>query len=139
MSGVVILGAAILIFVIAYVTYGSWLAKQWGVDPKHETPAHTEEDGVDFVPAKAPVLLGHHFSSIAGAGPINGPIQAAIFRMGACTFVDRHRRYFLRSSAGFFLSLFASIRHKGKSLGEVIEENISHKSKVCLPCLHGWC
>ena len=79
MSGVVILGAAILIFVIAYVTYGSWLAKQWGVDPKHETPAHTEEDGVDFVPAKAPVLLGHHFSSIAGAGPINGPIQAAIF------------------------------------------------------------
>ena len=57
MSGVVILGAAILIFVIAYVTYGSWLAKQWGVDPKHETPAHTEEDGVDFVPAKAPVLL----------------------------------------------------------------------------------
>ena len=61
---------------MAYVTYGSWLAKQWDIDPKRKTPAHDFEDGVDYIPAKAPVTLGHHFASIAGAGPINGPIQA---------------------------------------------------------------
>mgnify|MGYP002224465788 CR=1 FL=1 len=63
------------ILIAGYVFYGKWLAGQWGVDPKRKTPAFTEEDGVDYVPAKAPVLMGHHFSSIAGAGPINGPIQ----------------------------------------------------------------
>lgn len=130
MSGVIILGAAIVIFLIAYVTYGSWLAKQWGVDPKRETPAHTEEDGVDFVPAKAPVLLGHHFSSIAGAGPINGPIQAAIFGwVPVLLWIVIGGIFF--GAVQDFSALFASIRHKGKSLGEVIEENISYKSKVC--------
>lgn len=65
---------------VAYVTYGSWLStSQWDIDPKRKTPAHDFEDGVDYIPAKAPVLLGHHFASIAGAGPINGPIQAAVF------------------------------------------------------------
>ena len=61
MSSILILGATVVIFLVAYVTYGSWLAKQWGVDPSKETPAHTLEDGRDYVPAKAPVLLGHHF------------------------------------------------------------------------------
>ena len=130
MSGVLILGVSILAFVIAYVTYGSWLAKQWGVDPKQQTPAHTEEDGVDFVPAKAPVLLGHHFSSIAGAGPINGPIQAAIFGwVPVLLWIIIGGIFF--GAVQDFSALFASVRHKGKSLGEVIEENISHKSKVC--------
>ena len=79
MNAVVILLAGILILIIAYVTYGKWLAGQWGVDPGRKTPAHELEDGMDYCPAKAPVLMGHHFSSIAGAGPINGPIQAAVF------------------------------------------------------------
>ena len=79
MSSVAILLISIGAFVIAYVTYGSYLAKAWGVDPKRATPAHELEDGVDYVPAKKAVLMGHHFSSIAGAGPINGPIQAAVF------------------------------------------------------------
>ena len=79
MNGIVLILLAIAIFVIAYLTYGRWLAKQWGIDPTRKTPAHEMEDGVDYVPAKAPVLLGHHFASIAGAGPINGPIQAAFF------------------------------------------------------------
>ncbi len=74
---VVIVGIAILI--VGYIFYGGWLAKQWGVDDSKVTPAHELEDGMDYVPAKAPVLMGHHFSSIAGAGPINGPIQAAVF------------------------------------------------------------
>ena len=79
MNAVVILLVGIVILVLGYIFYGGWLAKQWGVDPKRTTPAHEMEDGNDYVPAKAPVLMGHHFSSIAGAGPINGPIQAAVF------------------------------------------------------------
>ena len=76
MNGILVLIIGIAILAVAYLTYGKWLANQWGIDPSRETPSHTEEDGVDYVPAKAPVLMGHHFSSIAGAGPINGPIQA---------------------------------------------------------------
>ena len=72
-----IIGCAVL--VVGYIFYGGWLAKKWGVDNSRPTPAHTLEDGKDYCPAKAPVLMGHHFSSIAGAGPINGPIQAAVF------------------------------------------------------------
>ena len=79
MSAVVLLVVSIVVLFIGYVTYGKWLADQWGIDEKKVTPSHEFEDGLDYCPAKAPVLLGHHFSSIAGAGPINGPIQAAVF------------------------------------------------------------
>ena len=77
MSGLllVIIGAACLL--VGYIFYGRYLCKQWGVGEGGETPAHTMSDGIDYVPAKAPVLMGHHFSSIAGAGPITGPISAA--------------------------------------------------------------
>lgn len=128
MNGVLVLVAGIAILVIAYLTYGKWLAKQWGVDPSRTTPSHTEEDGVDYVPAKAPVLMGHHFSSIAGAGPINGPIQAAVFGwvpvllwvlIGGIFFGAVHD----------FGALFASIRHKGQSIGEVIASTMGSKAK----------
>ena len=128
MNGVVVLVAAIAILVIAYLTYGKWLAKQWGIDPSRETPSHTEEDGVDYVPAKAPVLMGHHFSSIAGAGPINGPIQAAVFGwvpvllwvlIGGIFFGAVHD----------FGALFASLRNKGQSIGEVIATTMGSKAK----------
>ena len=75
---VIIIGAIVLLFA-GYTVYGSWLAEQWGINPKKKTPAFEKQDGVDYVPAKPAVLMGHHFSSIAGAGPINGPIQAAVF------------------------------------------------------------
>ena len=79
MNAAVILIVGIVILALGYVFYGGWLSKQWGIDPSRSTPAHELEDGMDYCPAKAPVLMGHHFSSIAGAGPINGPIQAAVF------------------------------------------------------------
>ena len=79
MSALLILICAVVALALGYVFYGSWLAKEWGVDPSRETPAHTSYDGKDYVPANPAVLMGHHFSSIAGAGPINGPIQAAVF------------------------------------------------------------
>lgn len=129
MSGIVILLGALVIFLIAYVTYGSWLAKQWGVDPTRITPAHELEDGVDYLPAKSPVLLGHHFASIAGAGPINGPIQAAVFGwVPVLLWIVIGGIFF--GAVQDFGSIFVSIRHQGKSLGEVIEENIGHKCKV---------
>ena len=129
MNAILLILLAIAIFVGAYLTYGRWLAKQWGVDPKNVTPAHEMEDGVDYVPAKAPVLMGHHFSSIAGAGPINGPIQAAFFGwVPVFLWIVVGGIFF--GAVQDFGSIFVSIRHKGKSLGEVIEENIGHKCKV---------
>jgi carbon starvation protein len=79
MEALLIILVAIALLVIGYVFYGGWLAKQWGVDPGRETPAKTMEDGVDYVAAKPEVLLGHHFSSIAGAGPINGPSSCGVY------------------------------------------------------------
>jgi len=128
MNGMVLLIVSICILVIAYLTYGRWLAKVWGVDPSRKTPAHTMEDGVDYVPAKAPVLLGHHFSSIAGAGPITGPIQAAVFGwvpvflwviIGGIFFGAVHD----------FGALFASIRNNGQSIGEVIATSMGRTAK----------
>ncbi len=129
MSALLLILIAIVIFVAAYLTYGKWLAKQWGIDPSVTTPAHEMEDGVDYCPAKTPVLMGHHFSSIAGAGPINGPIQAAFFGwVPVFLWIVIGGIFF--GAVQDFGSIFVSIRHKGKSLGEVIEENIGHKCKV---------
>ena len=129
MNSVVLILLAIVIFVVAYLTYGRYLAKTWGIDPKRKTPAHELEDGVDYCPAKTPVLMGHHFSSIAGAGPINGPIQAAFFGWLPCFLWIVIGGIFFGAVQDFG-SIFVSIRHEGKSLGEVIEENIGHKSRV---------
>ena len=129
MSALLLVVLAIVIFVVAYLTYGRYLAKTWGIDPSRKTPAHELEDGVDYCPAATPVLMGHHFSSIAGAGPINGPIQAAFFGWVPCFLWIVIGGIFFGAVQDFG-AIFVSIRHKGKSLGEVIEENIGHKSKV---------
>lgn len=130
MSSILLLLISIVVFIVAYATYGSYLAKSWGVDPKRKTPALELEDGIDYVPANKAVLLGHHFSSIAGAGPINGPIQAAVFGwIPVFLWIVLGGIFF--GAVQDFSSLFASIRHKGKSLGEIIEANISHRTKVC--------
>lgn len=129
MSALVLIILAIVIFVVAYLTYGRYLAKTWGIDPTRKTPAYEFEDGVDYVPAKTPVLMGHHFSSIAGAGPINGPIQAALFGWVPCFLWIVIGGIFFGAVQDFG-ALFVSIRHKGKSLGEVIEENIGKRTRI---------
>ncbi|KAB3527196.1 carbon starvation CstA family protein [Alkaliphilus serpentinus] len=128
MNSLTLILGSIIIFFIAYITYGRWLAKQWGIDDSKPTPAHTKGDGVDYVPATSPVLLGHHFASIAGAGPIVGPIAAAIFGWIPVVL------WILVGSIFFggvqdFSSLFASIRHDGKSIGEIINVNIGRVGK----------
>ncbi|MGN0413539.1 MAG: carbon starvation protein A [Lachnospiraceae bacterium] len=129
MNSLVLLIVCIAVLIVGYIFYGGWLCKQWGVGEKNDaTPAHELEDGVDYVPAKAPVLMGHHFSSIAGAGPITGPIGAAMFGwvpvvlwilIGGIFFGGVHD----------FGALFASIRHKGQSIGEIISANMSRRAK----------
>ena len=128
MSSLVILLIAIAVLVIGYIFYGGWLSKQWGIDNTKITPAHELEDGNDYVPAKSPVLLGHHFASIAGAGPINGPIQAAIFGWVPVLLWILIGGIFF-GAVQDFSSLFASIRHGGKSIGHVIEKNVGAKAK----------
>ncbi len=128
MTALFIILFAIAILIVGYIAYGSWLAKQWGIDPSRKTPAIEKEDGVDYVAAPPAVLMGHHFSSIAGAGPINGPIQASVFGwlpvflwcvLGGIFF----------GGLQDFGSLFASIRHDGKSLGEIIHDTMGKRAK----------
>lgn len=128
MNILVVLLISLVVLAAGYLVYGRWLAKEWGIDPSRKTPAHELEDGVDYVPARAAVLMGHHFSSIAGAGPINGPIQAAAFGwipvmlwvlIGGIFFGGVHD----------FGALFASVRNKGQSIGVVISETMGQKAK----------
>ena len=129
MNTLLLLVICIAVLACGYIFYGRYLCKQWGVgEGNHQTPAHELEDGIDYCPAKAPVLMGHHFSSIAGAGPITGPIGAAIFGwvpvvlwvlIGGIFFGGVHD----------FGALFASIRNKGQSIGEIISANMSRRAK----------
>ena len=122
MNAVLVLSIGIVILIVGYIFYGGWLAKQWGVDDSRPTPAHELEDGM------APVLMGHHFSSIAGAGPINGPIQAAVFGwMPVVLWVLIGGIFF--GAVHDYGALFASIRHKGQSIGEVVALNIGDRAK----------
>ncbi|MDO4632526.1 MAG: carbon starvation protein A [Eubacteriales bacterium] len=128
MTALLIILAAIVLLVIGYVGYGSWLAKQWGIDPTRKTPAVEMEDGVDYVAAPAPVLMGHHFSSIAGAGPINGPIQASVFGWVPVFLWCIIGGIFFGGLQDFG-SLFASIRNEGKSVGEIIKSSMGRRAQ----------
>ena len=131
MNGLVLLIIGVALLVCGYIFYGRWLCKQWGVgESNEETPAHTMEDGIDYVPAPAPVLMGHHFSSIAGAGPITGPISAAGLGFGwlACTLWIIIGGIFF-GGVHDFGALFASVRHGGRSIGEIIADTMGTRAK----------
>ncbi|MCG8308027.1 MAG: carbon starvation protein A [Cytophagales bacterium] len=121
MLGIVFI-IAILLFVIAYRFYGRFLNRHFEINDGRKTPSHTDYDGVDKVPTKTAVLLGHHFSSIAGAGPIVGPIIAA----AAFGWVPAILWVIIGSifigGVHDFSSLVASIRHKAKSIAEIAKE-----------------
>ena len=131
MNGILLLVICSVCLLAGYVFYGRYLCKKWGVGENDQpTPAHTMEDGVDYVPAPAPVLMGHHFSSIAGAGPITGPISAvaAGFGWGACALWIVIGGIFF-GGVHDFGALIASVRHGGKSIGEIISANMSKRAK----------
>ncbi len=123
MTALFIILSALMLLGIGYKFYGSWLEKEWGVDPQRKTPAITKEDGVDYVAAKPVVLMGHHFSSIAGAGPINGPILASVFGWLPVYLWCIFGGIFFGGLQDFG-SLVASLRHEGKTLGEIISDTM---------------
>ncbi len=128
MNGILMMIIAIVVLGGAYLIYGRWLAKTWGIDPKAKTPAYELEDGVDYVPADRGVVFGHQFASIAGAGPINGPIQAAIFGwVPVLLWVLIGGVFF--GAVQDFASMYASVRNKGRTIGYVIEEYIGKTGK----------
>ena len=128
MNGVTILLISLAVLVAAYLLYGRWLAKKWGIDPKAKTPAYEYEDGVDYVPAEPQVVFGHQFASIAGAGPINGPIQAAMFGWIPILLWCLVGGVFI-GAVHDFSSMYASVKNKGNSIGLIIEEYVGKTGK----------
>ena len=120
MNGLLLLVISVIVLSLAYLFYGRYLARKWGIDPSRRTPAHEFEDGKEYVPTSPAVLFGYEFASIAGAGPINGPIIAAMFGwfpallwllLGSVFFCAVHD----------FVALYTSVKNEGKSIGYVIE------------------
>ena len=119
---VIVLIAAVCLFA-AYVLYGRWLAKKWGIDPKAETPAVLHNDGQDYVPTDGWTVFAHQFSSIAGAGPVTGAIQAAAFGwLPVLLWILLGGIFF--GAVTDFGALYASVKNDGKSMGLLIEKYI---------------
>ena len=118
---IVLIAAAVL--VCAYAGYGRWLTKTWGVDPNAKTPAVRLEDGKDYVPTNGWTVFAHQFSSIAGAGPVTGAIQAAAFGwLPVLLWVLIGGVFF--GAVTDFGALYASVKNDGKSMGLLIEKYI---------------
>ena len=123
MNTLVIVLAAAIALVCAYVGYGRWLANKWGIDPTAKTPAVENNDGKDFVPTNGWTVFSHQFSSIAGAGPVTGAIQAAAFGwLPVLLWILIGGIFF--GAVTDFGALYASVKNEGKSMGLLIEKYI---------------
>ena len=123
MNGLVIVLIGIVALGAGYVLYGRWLANKWGLDPKAETPAVKNEDGEDFVPSSKFTVFSHQFSSIAGAGPVTGPILASVFGwVPVLLWLIIGGLFF--GAVQDFGALYASVKNEGKSMGMIIEKYI---------------
>ena len=123
MNTLVIVLIAAVVLVAAYLLYGRWLAKKWGIDPKAQTPAVKYNDGKDYVPTNGWTVFSHQFSSIAGAGPVTGAIQAAAFGwLPLVLWVLLGGVFF--GAVTDFGALYASVKNDGKSMGVLIEKYI---------------
>lgn len=128
MSLIPIILAAIVLLTTAYFTYGRFVSNKLRINDENITPAHKLRDDVDYMPTKTPIVLGHHFASIAGAGPIVGPIIAVAFGwIPALIWIIVGGIFF--GAVHDLTSMMASIRHQGKSIGEVIERYIGLSGK----------
>ncbi len=129
MGVAVLVGIALVFFALCYVVYGGYLAKVVKLDPNAKTPASKYNDGIDYVPAKAPVLLGHHFASIAGGGPIVGPIVGAAFGwLPAYLWILIGSAF--AGGVHDFMALISSARNDGKSIGEVIGRYVGRRARL---------
>lgn len=128
MKGLVIIALAMAILAVAYIVYGKYLEKTWGIDPNRKTPAYEKEDGEDYVPTPKFVVFSHQFSSIAGAGPVTGPIIALMFGwLPALIWILVGGIFF--GAVHDFGALYASVKNEGKSMGMLIEQFIGKKGK----------
>ena len=123
MNSLVIILIAMAVLAAGYVFYGRWLAKKWGIDEKAKTPAFTHEDGEDFVPSSKFTVFSHQFSSIAGAGPVTGPILASVFGWVPVLLWLLIGGLFFGAVQDFG-ALYASVKNEGKSMGMIIEKYI---------------
>ena len=139
MSGSLLFCICLAYFVVAYFCYGGYLKRVFRIDPKNPTPAHTQFDGIDYVPTPRIVLFGHHFASIAGPGPIVGPIMAAYFGwlpaliwiLVGCVFVGAFHD---------FAAMVMSVRNKGRSISYIMEDLMGYAGRMlflifCCSCL----
>lgn len=128
MNGLVIVLIGILALGAGYVLYGRWLANKWGLDPKAKPPAYKREDGQDYVPSSKFTVFSHQFSSIAGAGPVTGPILASVFGwVPVLLWLIIGGLFF--GAVQDFGALYASVKNQGKSMGMIIEKYIGRTGR----------
>lgn len=128
MNGLELILIALVMYVAAFKLYGGFITKRLEVNDSKVTPSHTMYDGVDYCPAKSPVLLGHHFASIAGAGPIVGPVIAAGFGWVPVYLWVLFGAVFI-GGVHDYSSIIASVRHQSKSIGFIIQSYIGEGGK----------
>ncbi|MBR4153336.1 MAG: response regulator [Selenomonadaceae bacterium] len=129
MQSLPIVVVAVVVFVIAYLSYGRWLVKTWGIDEKAVTPAHKFEDGEDFEPASRFTVFSHQFSSITGAGPVTGPIIAAMFGWApALAWLIVGGIFF--GAVQDLATLYASVKNEGKSVGMLIDRYVGKTGRI---------
>lgn len=123
MNLVTLLIASGAFLLVAYFVYGKRISRKLDLSNSNQTPAHKHKDGVDYIPSKTSVVLGHHFASIAGAGPIVGPIIAVAFGwIPAVIWILIGGVFF--GAVHDLTSMVASMRHEGKSIGHIIQKHI---------------
>ena len=128
MNGMLLLSGVIVLFLIAYLGYGAFLKRTFGIDNSRPCPSETKKDGIDYIPTPLCVLFGHHFASIAGAGPIVGPVLAAYLGWGpammwivlGCIFIG---------SMHDFAAMFLSVRNDGRSIAYIIEKELGYAGR----------
>ncbi|MFB6283373.1 MAG: carbon starvation protein A [Halobacteria archaeon] len=120
---------SIVLFSLGYLGYSRYLARMVNLGENDETPAHKYEDGEEYVPANKTVLLGHHFSSIAGGAPIVGPITAGVWWGWVPSIIWIGLGNPLIGAVHDFMSLSTSVRHDGKSIGYIIGQYLGDKGK----------
>lgn len=118
MNLTLLLGVTLLLFFLGYRIYAHFLSKAFGEDPNRLTPAYTQTDGIDYVPTKPHVLFAHHFSAIAGAGPILGPTMALLYGALPAWLWLILGGVFM-GAVHDFSALFVSIRERGRSIAEI--------------------
>ena len=128
MTGLMLLGIALVVCACGYFIYGLWLVRLWGVDPNARTPAYVHEDGNDYVPSSKFTVFAHQFSSITGAGPVTGPIIAAMFGWAPVMLWLMIGGIFF-GAVQDFTALYASVKNEGKSMGMLIEQYIGKTGK----------